>query len=81
MYRAGIPYAEGFQEFKKQFILTVLRDLKLERSESCHVLRAHRNTLARTLRELDLDVRSLPRAERRRPAHGVGTLKPTKLAS
>ena len=27
MYRAGIPYAGGCQEFKKQFILTVLRDL------------------------------------------------------
>ena len=46
-------------------MLTVLRNLNWNETKAARVLGIHRNTLARTLRELDLDVRSLRKAERR----------------
>jgi Fis family transcriptional regulator, factor for inversion stimulation protein len=70
MLKAGIPFAAAVREFRKQFILTVLRDLNWNETKAAPVLGIHRNTLARTLRELDLDVRSLRKAERR-PAQGI----------
>jgi len=78
MYRAGIPYAEAVREFRKQFILTVLRDSNWNESKAAPVLRMHRNTLRPTLRELDLDVRALRKSERR---HVRRVDQQTKLAS
>jgi Fis family transcriptional regulator, factor for inversion stimulation protein len=65
MYRAGIPYADAVREFRKQFILTALRDSNWNESKAAPVLRMHRNTLRRTLQQLNLDIRALRRAERR----------------
>jgi Fis family transcriptional regulator, factor for inversion stimulation protein len=70
MQKDGIPFSDAVREFKKQFIVTVMRDLNWNQTKAAGVLRIHRNTLRRTLRELDLDVRSLRQAERR-PAHGT----------
>ena len=71
LYRKGICYDEAVREFQKQFILTVMRDLNWNASKAAPVLRMHRNTLRRTVRELDIDVRALRQTERRppRPAH------------
>ena len=65
IYRAGIPYADAVREFKKQFILTALRQASWNESKAAPVLRMHRNTLRRTLRQLNLDARALRKAERR----------------
>ena len=70
MIKGGIPFAEAVQTFKRQFVLVVLRDLNWNETKAARVLGIHRNTLARSLRELDLDVRSLRKAERH-PAHGI----------
>jgi len=80
MYRAGISYSEAVREFKKQFVLTVLRDLDCNETKAARVLRMHRNTLARTLSELDLDIRAL-RKTKRRPERGVDPPRQKKLAS
>ena len=80
MYRAGISYSEALREFKKQFILTVLRDLDWNETKAARVLRMHRNTLARTLSELDLDIRAL-RKTKRRPVRDVDPPRQKKLAS
>ena len=80
MYRAGISYSEAVREFRKQFVLTVLRDANWNESKAAPVLRMHRNTLRRTLRELNLDVRTLRRTERR-PARSIDLRKQKKLAS
>jgi Fis family transcriptional regulator, factor for inversion stimulation protein len=80
MYRAGISYSDALREFKKQFILTVLRDLDWSETRSARALRMHRNTLARTLSELDLDIRAL-RKTKRRPPCGVDPPRLKKLAS
>jgi Fis family transcriptional regulator, factor for inversion stimulation protein len=80
MYRAGIPYADAVREFKRQFILTALRDSNWNESKAAPVLRMHRNTLRRTLRELDLDVRALRKLERRK-VRRVDLRQQKKLAS
>lgn len=78
MLKARISFAEAVREFKKQFVLVVLRDLNWNETKAARVLGIHRNTLARTLRELDLDVRSLRKAERR-SAHGLGAAKHKRI--
>jgi len=78
MYRAGIPYAEAVREFRKQFILTVLRDSNWNESKAAPGLRMHRNTLRRVVREFNLDIRALRKSERR---HVRRVDQQTKLAS
>lgn len=50
MRTAGICYAEAVEEFRKEFILTVLRDVNGNATKAARLLGMHRNTLARTLR-------------------------------
>jgi Fis family transcriptional regulator, factor for inversion stimulation protein len=80
MYQAGISYAEAVREFRKQFVLTALREANWNESKAAPVLRMHRNTLRRTLRELNLDIRGLRKSERR-PARNIDTRKQRRLAS
>ena len=80
IYQAGIPYSEAVREFKKQFILTALRDANWNVTKAAPVLRMHRNSLLRTLRELELDVRALRKAERR-SLRSIDLRKQKKLAS
>ena len=71
MHKTGILYFEALKEFRKQFILAVLRDVDWNKSKAARLLGMHRNTLVRTLRELNVDIHVLRTAERR-PPHGVG---------
>ena len=80
MYRAGISYSEALREFKKQFVLTLLRDLDWNETKAAQALRMHRNTIARLLRKLDLDIRAL-RKTMLRPVRGVDPSGQKKLAS
>ena len=66
MYRSGTPYSEAVREFQKAFIITVLRDLNGNQVRAAGKLGMHRNTLRRTLHELDVDIKSV-RLLRRRP--------------
>src|SRR5438034_4309608 len=65
MHRTGIQYYEALEEFKKQFILVVLRDVNWNKSKAARVLGMHRSTLVRSLRELHIDNREgcEPRSE------------------
>ena len=78
MLKEGISFSDAVREFKKQFIVTVMRDLNWNQTKAAGVLRIHRNTLRRTLRELDLDVRSLRKAEPRR-AYGTVAEKQKRI--
>ena len=71
IHRSGILYYEALEEFKKQFIFVVLRDVNWNKSKAARALEMQRSTLVRILRELNIDVRTLSNAERRRP-HGTG---------
>jgi Fis family transcriptional regulator, factor for inversion stimulation protein len=80
MYRAGISYAEGVREFRKQFVLTALRDTNWNESKAAPVLRMHRNTLRRTLQNLNIDIGGLRKTERR-PTRSIDLRKQKNLAS
>jgi Fis family transcriptional regulator len=67
MYRAGISYSEAVREFRKTFILTVLREKKGNQLRAARELGMHRNTLRRTLREFDIDLRPMRGARRKPP--------------
>ncbi len=77
--KAKMPfaYSEALKEFRKQFILAVLRASHWNKSKAARELGMHRSTLVRALRELNIDFRALRNAERR-PPHGVGTLHEKK---
>jgi Fis family transcriptional regulator len=75
MHRTGILYYEALEEFKKQFILVVLRDVNWNKSKAARVLQMHRSTLVRILRELNIDIGTFRNAERRLPS---GTGMPQK---
>src|SRR5262249_37808484 len=64
MYNAGTVFSEAVREFRKEFCLTALRDTNWNETNAARKLGMHRNTLARTLRDLNIDSRALRRAER-----------------
>ena len=57
MHISGILYAEAVREFKKRFIVKVLEENKGNQCKAARELGMHRNTLCRTLSELNLDAR------------------------
>ena len=63
MNATGILYAEAVREFKKVFIANVLEHNKGNQCKAAKQLGMHRNTLSRTMSELDLDVRPLRRTD------------------
>ena len=76
MQASGITYAEAVREFKKRFILEVLARHRGNQCKAARELQMHRNTLSRTIAELELDpvqirlgLKRPPRSER--PAFGV----------
>ncbi len=70
MYETGILYSEAVREFKKRFILNVLKQNHGNQSKAARKLGMHRNTLSRIITELKLDVRGL-RGDVKRPPRGV----------
>ena len=67
MHSAGIPYAEAVRQFKKRYILEVLAKYKGNQCKAAEELGMHRNTLSRTLAELDMDSTQIKKGLRRPP--------------
>jgi len=67
MYRGGITYPDAVREFKKAFLLTVLKEHNGNQCKAAVDLKIHRNSLARTISALHLDVRALRPNSRRPP--------------
>ena len=67
MYQSGILYSEAVREFRKRFVLTVLEQNNGNQCKAAKQLGMHRNTLSRTITELDLDVRAVRAGSRRPP--------------
>ncbi len=55
MHASGISYTDAVREFKKRFLLEVLIRHRGNQCKAAEELGMHRNTLSRTLAELDLD--------------------------
>ena len=62
MNSSGILYTEAVREFKKVFIANVLQQNKGNQCKAAKQLGMHRNTLSRTMAELELDIRPLRRS-------------------
>ena len=69
MYRAGVRYSEAMREFQKAFILTVLKDQRGNQCKAAERFGIHRNTLRRTIRELEIDIG---------PTRAMGRPRPTR---
>lgn len=67
MHATGISYDEGVREFKRRFLLNVLARNRGNQCKSAVELGMHRNTLSRTLAELDLDTAQIRSGMKRPP--------------
>ena len=68
MYAAGMPYTDAVRQFKRRYILEILHAHKGNQCKAAEELGMHRNTLARTLTELDLHTAEIRGGMRRPPA-------------
>jgi Fis family transcriptional regulator len=80
MYQSGILYSEAVREFKKRFILTVLEQNNGNQCKAARQLGMHRNTLSRTIAELELDVRAVRAGTRRPPKSEKSFVMEKKIA-
>nr|WP_252263445.1 helix-turn-helix domain-containing protein [Paracidobacterium acidisoli] len=55
MHIGGITYNEAVREFKRRFLLEVLVNHKGNQCKAAKELGMHRNTLSRTMAELEID--------------------------
>jgi Fis family transcriptional regulator len=55
MHSTGIRYEDGVRQFKRQFLLEVLIAHRGNQCKAAEELGMHRNTLSRTMAELELD--------------------------
>jgi Fis family transcriptional regulator len=82
MHSAGISYTDAVRQFKRRYILEVLANHKGNQCKAADELGMHRNTLSRTLAELDMDTTQIRSGLRRPPvserprvqsiSHGLG---------
>ena len=80
MYAGGISYDEAVREFKKSYILEVLSHHKGNQCKAAAELGMHRNTLSRTISDLQInpaqvrmDLKRPPRSERPMAARVLAT--------
>ena len=79
MHSAGISYNDAIRQFKRRYILEVLAHHKGNQCKAATELGMHRNTLSRTLAELDMDTARIRKGMRRpvmseRPMQGQRVL-------
>ena len=67
MHSAGVSYTEAVRQFKRRYILEVLAHHKGNQCKAAEELGMHRNTLSRTLAELDMDTTKIRNGMRRPP--------------
>lgn len=67
MHSAGISYADAVRQFKRRYILEVLAHHKGNQCKAAEELGMHRNTLSRTLAELEMDTVQIRHGMRRPP--------------
>jgi Fis family transcriptional regulator, factor for inversion stimulation protein len=78
MYRTGVRCSEAVREFQKCFILTVLKDQRENQCKAARKLGVHRNTLRRTIRELEIDLGATHAMGKRRPARSEVPMVPLR---
>jgi Fis family transcriptional regulator, factor for inversion stimulation protein len=85
MHESGILYSEAVREFKRVFISHVLIQNNGNQCKAAKQLQMHRNTLSRTIAELELDVREIRKSrvasDGRRPPRSVPPIALEKKAA
>lgn len=66
MHSSGVRYDEAVRQFKRQFLLEVLKAHRGNQCKAADELGMHRNTLSRTMAELELEMPEV-RAGLKRP--------------
>ena len=67
MHSSGIRYEDAVREFKKQYLREVLLAHRGNQCKAAEELGMHRNTLSRTMAELDLRLAGVRAALKRPP--------------
>ncbi|MEG9436269.1 histidine kinase [Edaphobacter sp. HDX4] len=67
MHSAGVSYSDAVRQFKRRYILEVLAQHKGNQCKAAEELGMHRNTLSRTLAELEMDTTQIRNGMRRPP--------------
>ncbi|QNI35739.1 helix-turn-helix domain-containing protein [Edaphobacter albus] len=67
MYSAGVSYSDAVRQFKRRYILEVLAQHKGNQCKAAEELGMHRNTLSRTLADLEMDSAQIRTGIRRPP--------------
>lgn len=74
MHSSGVSYTEAVRQFKRRYLFEVLAHHKGNQCKAAEELGMHRNTLSRTLAELEMNtaqirngMRRPPMSERNRP--------------
>ena len=78
MYEAGVRCSEAVREFQKAFILTVLKDQRGNQCKAAEKLGMHRNTLRRTIQDLDIDIGPTRATGRRQPTRSEILMPPVR---
>ena len=86
MHNAGVSYNDAVRQFKRRYLLEVLAKHKGNQCKAAEELGMHRNTLSRTLAELEMDTAAIRNGMRRppqpvRPAAGRTLPVPVKVSS
>ena len=66
MHSTGVRYEDAVRQFKRQYLIEVLRAHRGNQCKAADELGMHRNTLSRTMAELDLEIAEV-RAGLKRP--------------
>lgn len=75
MHGDGVSYDDAVREFKRRYLLQVLVSHRGNQCKSAEELGMHRNTLSRTLAELEMDTAQIRNGLKRpaRSERGSGT--------
>jgi Fis family transcriptional regulator, factor for inversion stimulation protein len=65
MHNAGVSYTDAVKQFKRRYIYEVLSQHKGNQCKAAAELGMHRNTLSRTLAELDMNTAQIRNGMRR----------------
>ena len=76
MYKGGILYQEAIHEFKRAFLTVAMQENRGNLSRAALRLGVHRNTLSRTITELEVNVDALRPA--RRPPGSISSTRTEK---
>lgn len=81
MHSSGVSYTEALRQFKRRYLLEVLAHHKGNQCKAAEELGMHRNTLSRTLAELDMSTAQIRSGMRRPPMSDRTRMLPVLVTS